>query len=249
MSSADADTLYVYGLMEAAPAQTVTEADPSGRLLVVAASGVAAVCEAVAADTLAVAATDDDELAALARRHDAVVHLLAGYGPALPARMGTVCARDRLAEALERGRDGLVGKLQQLRGHHEWRLRIDRAARPEADRGGRSATGSDRTAMSGTEYLRRRRASRTALADAAPSVFPTLDSMMGEFSADAGDVLRSARGTAISRSYLVDDARVDTLLARVNPLIERAIESGERVSLAGPLPAYSFVDFSLGATA
>lgn len=248
MTADPTDALYVYGLMTAAAAHEVTAADPSGRLLPVIAGDVAAVCELVEPETVAAAATDDDQLAALARRHDSVVHLLAGYGATLPARMGTVCAADRLAQALAEAQPELTRQLQLVRGCSEWRLRVTPAAPRESGREERAGARDDAASLSGTEYLRQRRAQRTAVAETttrSASSFSDLDAVMTEFSTDSGALVQGMRGSARARSYLIADDRADSLLTTIGPLLQQAMQEGEQVTFAGPLPAYSFVELRL----
>ena len=252
MMPAGDEALYVYGLMAADAASRAAAADPSGRLLPVVAGEVAAVCELVQPETVAAAVTDDDQLAALARRHDSVVHLLASYGATLPARMGTVCGGDRLAAALADAQDALRQQLQLVEGCSEWRLRVTPAARRDERRGSRPSERAHATATSGTDYLRQRRAQRTAVVEAAVearSSFADLDAVLTEFSADSGDVIQGVRGSAHARSYLIADARADALLTTIGPLLQQAMQAGEQVTLNGPMPAYSFVELRLGVPA
>jgi hypothetical protein len=228
--------VYVYGLLATPAAERACAADPSGRLTAVPGGAVAAVCEPASAETIATAAEDDTRLAALARRHDAVVHLLAGFGPTLPVRMGTVCVAARLGEALTTTEAELLAQLAHLRGCSEWRLRV-RSAAP-----GRETAPSARSALSGTEYLLRQQARRAAVAE--QPAFADLDAVVAEFSVGSGPVTEA--GDLRSRSYLIEDARTDALFERVGPLLEQASARGEETSLSGPLPAYSFADVRLG---
>jgi hypothetical protein len=228
--------VYVYGLMTAVDAGAACAADPSGRLTPVAGDAVAAVCEPASRVSIAAAGEDGAQLAALARRHDAVVNLLAGYGPTLPVRMGTCCTSDRLAPALVAAEADLLAQLDRLRGCSEWRLRV----RPSAAEP--SPAPSARSALTGTEYLRQRQARQATTT--APSAFADVDAVVAEFSSGNGPVDES--GGLRSRSYLIEDARTDALFERVGPLLEQATARGDQVTLTGPLPAYSFADVELG---
>lgn len=235
-----AEPLYVYGLMEASAAEQVAAADPSRRLLPVVTGDVAAVCEAVCPESVAAAATDDDQLAALARRHDSVVHLLAGYGATLPARLGTLCEAAFLVKALDAAQAELREQLQLVRGCHEWRLRV---ASPAPARRRERVPHRD---VSGTDYLRERLAQRAAVAERPQTSFSRLDAVLSEFSTATGDVLAEAGASSHARSYLVEDTRTDALLAALQPLLDQAAQAGEQAHLDGPAPAYSFAQLQLG---
>lgn len=232
-------TIYVYGLMSDADAGAVCAADPSGRLLRVSGGPVAAVGEAVSPASIASVTDDDERLAALARRHDSVVHLQAAYGATLPVRLGTLCEARQLSDVLHAAEAELLEQLHLLAGCGEWRLRVRPATAPARDRGAERAR---RSALTGTEYLMQRRTRRTAVAE--PPTFADLDAVLAEFSVSSTAPGEAASGR--SRSYLIETRRVDALLQHVTPLIEQAVARGEQVELTGPLPAYSFAAVQLG---
>jgi hypothetical protein len=183
-------------------------------------------------------------LEAVARAHEAVLDRALAATTVVPLRLCTIFsgadgARRMLAE---RG-DVLRRALAMLEGREEWsvKLLVDRE-RATAAAGGEKE--------SGAAYLMRRRAERDQRAAA--------DDAVATLAADVHASLREWAGAGVTRppqnrelsgytgdmvlngAYLVERARADELRGLVDELRERHRESGARIELSGPFPAYNF---------
>ena len=193
--------------------------------------------------------SETGRLATLARGHDAVVRAAADAGPVLPLRFGTVVADEAAARRLlEEHGDSAREQLRRIDDTREWGVRLVRSLDAEpAAVGPRSG---DRSGVTGTEYLARRRqaleqsgVAEAAAEKAAEVLQETLRPHVTEF-------LR--RGGATGSSLLLDLAflvRPDDeagFLAAAAELGERFAPDGFGVEVSGPWPPYSFVSLGGG---
>jgi Gas vesicle synthesis protein GvpL/GvpF len=179
----------------------------------------------------------------VARAHEAVLDRALAATTVVPLRLCTIFAdaggaRRMLAERA----DVLHQALATLDGREEWsvKLLVDRAA-------GSAATDEPE---SGAAYLMRRRAERdrrAAAGDAAAALAADIHARLRDW-AGAG-VVRPAQNRELSGhtgemvlngAYLVERARADELRALVEDLRARHRDSGARIELSGPFPAYNF---------
>ena len=239
-----AECLYVYGLVENAGPSTGHDAD----LRRTAFGGVAAVHTLINAAELDDVDADLDEgsrLAALVRRHDAVVHALHAAGPVLPMRLGTLFPDEAALLALLQQSEVRVREaLDRVRGRDQWELRI--AAPDDADRADNGAP------RSGTDYLMGRRAVRQEQARRAATVddaIVTLDEQLAALATERAGAARVTSRFAVSRSYLVARDVQEPFLAAAEEGIAELERIGCPATLRGPLPPYTFVDVRLAGEA
>jgi hypothetical protein len=156
----DGEALYAYGITPAGlplpeEVQALTE---GGRIEHVATGDLALLVSRVLPDDLRIDEDDLSEtgrLATLARGHDAVVRAAAGAGPVLPLRFGTVVPDEAAARRLLEEHAGSArAQLRRIGENHEWGVKLVRRLDEPVVLGPRPV---DRTGVSGTEYLARRR--------------------------------------------------------------------------------------------
>ena len=193
--------------------------------------------------------SESGRLATLARGHDAVVRAAAGVGPVLPLRFGTVVADDDAARRLlaEHG-ESVRAQLRRIGDTREWGVKLVR--RLEAEPATIGSRPGDRTGVSGTEYLTRRRRVLEKH-DAAEAVAEKAADLLEEtLRPHVAEALR--RGGAPGSSLLLDlaflvppDGEADFLAAAAE-LRERFAPDGLEVEVSGPWPPYSFAALDEG---
>lgn len=180
------------------------------------------------------------ELAALVRRHDAVVRAACEQTATLPLRFGTVLSGTAaVANLLERHAGEIAELLATVAGHQEWgvRLRADPSNAPQP------APVSEPAAASGTEYLARRRKERAQRTDH--------QDRLRESARQVEDALAACTRTTVRRSppepdvvfdaaYLVATAGTDGFLGTAERLAGELGDTGLRLETTGPWPPYSF---------
>jgi len=187
--------------------------------------------------------SESGRLATLARGHDAVVRAAAGSGPVLPLRFGTVVPDEAAARRLlaEHG-DSARTHLRRIGNTREWGVKLVR--RLEAEPAAVGSRPGDRTGVSGTEYLTRRRRVLERH-DAAEAVAEKAADLLQEtLRPHVAEALR--RGGAPGSSLLLDlaflvspDSEAD-FLAAAGELRERLAPDGLELEVSGPWPPYSF---------
>jgi hypothetical protein len=180
----------------------------------------------------------------VARAHETVLDGALEATTVVPLRLCTIFAGEDGARRMLEERAGVLRQaLGTLEGREEWsvKLLVDRE---------RVAAPSGAQAESGAAYLLRRRAERDqraaaddAVAAVAADVHHRLRDWAGagvrrpaqnrELSGYAGDMV-------LNGAYLVERARADELRGLVDELRERHRDSGARIELSGPFPAYNF---------
>jgi hypothetical protein len=246
------EALYAYGITTAGlrlpdDARALTDGAPLER---VGLGDLELLVSPVRPDQLRVDEDDLSEsgrLATLARGHDAVVRAAAGSGPVLPLRFGTVVADEAAARRLlqEHG-ESAREQLRRIGDTREWGVRLVRSLDAEpASVGPRSG---DRSGVTGTEYLARRRRALAQHGEAEAAAEKAAAVLQETLRPHVTESLR--RGGATGSSLLLDlaflvrpDAEADFLAAAAE-LGERLAPEGFGVEVSGPWPPYSFV--SLG---
>ena len=240
------DCLYVFGIVDGGRPVPSSDGPPGeglepAPLRVATVDEVAAVYSPFDPTSLSAAAEDlaVEELAGLARRHDAVLRRLAEDGPVLPMRLGTLCAdASRLTDLLRRSTGRILAALDAVRGRSEWSVRVS---------AGPSVSPAPANEGSGTQYLLDRRHQRQRAAEQAEAVARAAEAMDCELAALAyrtRDRLRRA-DTVLARSYLVVDEARDDVLDVLDAAGEPLRAAGCAVEVDGPLPPYSFTDVQL----
>jgi Gas vesicle synthesis protein GvpL/GvpF len=253
-AGADAEeALYAYGI--AAADLPVPEDGPTltegTRIERVTAGDLALLVSRVTPDQLRVDEDDLSEsgrLATLARGHDAVVRAAATAGPVLPLRFGTVVADEAAARRLldEHGAAART-QLRRIGDTREWGVKLVRRLGVEPVPTARPA---DRTEVTGTEYLTRRRQAlqeHDSSEQAAGRASDLLEETLRPYVAES---LR--RGGAPGSSLLLDlaflvppDSEAGFLAAAAD-LRERLDPDGLEVEVSGPWPPYSFASLDRG---
>jgi hypothetical protein len=242
------EALYAYGISWAdAPLPDGVEAlTENAALRKVVRDDLALLVSAVRPDQLRVDEDDLSEsgrLAMLARGHDTVVRAAAGAGPVLPLRFGTVVPDDAAAQRLlhEHG-TAAREQLSRIGDTREWGVKLVRRLAPEpTDVGARAR---ERSGVTGTEYLTRRRhvlEQHDAVEAAAERAADLLDETLRPHVAES---LR--RGGSPGSSLLLDLALLVApadeagFLSAAAGLRDRLEPDGLEVEVTGPWPPYSF---------
>jgi hypothetical protein len=248
----DGEVLYAYGITRAGdrlPGVPALTGD--GPLRRVTSGELGLLVSPVRPDELRVDEDDLSEtgrLATLARAHDAVVRAAAEAGPVLPLRFGTVVADDAAARRLldEHGEPARE-QLRRIGDTREWGVKLLR--RLEAPPGTAASRPEERSGVTGTEYLARRRQAlaqqdsvEAAAGRAAELLLETLAPHVAQSVRRGG-----APGSSLllDVAYLVAPAAEAGFAAAVADLRERLAPDGLEVEVSGPWPPYSFA--SLGA--
>jgi hypothetical protein len=185
------------------------------------------------------AESDPQDLADLARKHDAVVRaVMSVANSVIPFRLGTVLKDDEAArEFATTNADELTGLLDRLAAAAEWGVQVS----AEARRSPPSRPPRD-SARPGAAHLARR---RQELADAerrrrdrASTAAAVADELRGV----ACDAVRGRDGGTIvlDESYLVRQVDTDRFLDAAQQLSARLAAEQLLLRVTGPWPPYSF---------
>lgn len=189
-------------------------------------------------------------IADLAVRYDAALRALVVDGPVLPMRLGTsVPSLGRMHSLLNRFDDVLGDELDRMRTTREWHVKVDIRAGGVATSGAAGQSRPPRPrpnaeASSGTAYLLGRRDALRAHAARSDADFAPVAAMDDALCALASGVLGSFNRTGGMRRYLVDradEAEMESVLRAARA----GCGPGTAITVAGPLPAYSFVRLAL----
>lgn len=197
-------------------------------------------------DALSRHLNDLDWLSGVARTHHTVVSEVALRAPTAPLRLATVCLDDSGVRArLDESASALHRSLDRISGRAEWSVKVFAGAAPAPG----SPAGEASSAGSGREYLARRKAQaahREEAVSRAADVASDVHDQLTRLSADATtlaaqDSRLSGEGApmTLNAAYLVDDDSAGEFRAAVDALSRRY--ANDRLDLAGPWPAYSFV--------
>jgi hypothetical protein len=235
--SSAAECVYVYAIVD--PDFTLPDGDAALQVTRIGRVGVVhAMAHRDQFDGLGEDLSEGGSLAVLARRHDRTLQTLTAAGPVLPVRLGALFPdAEAISGLIADTEDSLLVELARVRDRSEWAVRID--ARAASD----TPPGPETT---GTAYLLRRRDERQNQAQLRAALASVDEALTGLADAVAGPGV-AGTGPSMARSYLVADAvRSDFTAAAVEAAAELDVRGGA-LTLAGPLPAYSFVRVRLEA--
>ncbi|GHJ29369.1 gas vesicle protein [Streptomyces hygroscopicus subsp. sporocinereus] len=188
----------------------------------------------------------------VARAHQRVVDTAGADSCVIPVRLATVCrGEEGLRRMLADGRERFASALDRLEGRVEWGVKVYATPPPpeeppagEPPAGGRSAP----TALSGRDYLRRRKAQRQAAErrwghteEGARLVHDTLTRLAERHRLHPPQdpkLSGESDRNVLNAAYLVRREDSAGFAERVGLLAERA--TGLRVELTGPWAPYSF---------
>ncbi|MGC9539366.1 GvpL/GvpF family gas vesicle protein [Streptomyces sp. UG1] len=187
---------------------------------------------------------DLDWLTATARAHQQVIDALTAVTTPLPLRLATVFRDDSGVRTMMEAREEDFRRvLDKLEGRVEWGVKV--YAETEAAKTGRA---EPETALSGRDYLRRRRMQTRAREDVwqhATAFAGKLHEKLSAFAEDSrlhapqSAALSGASGqNVLNAAYLVPRADSEEFVELVDR--EKDGAPGIRVELTGPWAAYSF---------
>ncbi|MEV5608713.1 GvpL/GvpF family gas vesicle protein [Streptomyces sp. NPDC052225] len=189
---------------------------------------------------------DLDWLTETARAHQHVVGALTTVTSPLPLRLATVFRDDSGVRAmLEQEEDRFRAGLDRLEGRVEWGVKVyveEAAQAPPAQEPPAPA------ASSGRDYLRRRRAERTARDDTWQRAERFAQELHDDLARHAAatrihppqnpELSRTSGRNVLNAAYLVERSTSEEFMERVDATKDR--EPGLRVELTGPWAGYSF---------
>ncbi|MEU6844997.1 GvpL/GvpF family gas vesicle protein [Streptomyces sp. NPDC046716] len=194
---------------------------------------------------------DLDWLTATARAHQTVIAALTTVTGPLPLRLATVFRDDSgVRVMLEQEGDRFRACLDRLAGRVEWGVKVYVEGGAEGAEAAREdpARGAQAAPSSGRDYLRRRRAERTARDDAWQRAERFAQELHDELAGCAADsrihppqnpeLARASGRNVLNAAYLVDRTEAEAFVERVDATKGR--EPGLRVELTGPWAGYSF---------
>lgn len=179
-----------------------------------------------------------------AREHDDVVRAGAALTATVPLRLATIClndesARQRLNEFGEAARHALA----KIDGHDEWGVKLF------ADRAASDPDPAEPVVVSGTAYLRQRRASMLLRERSAGRMLRVAEEIFESLAVLATDARRHRphdrrltgddRPMVLNAAFLVDRQRLAAFRSAVDVLV--GTDCDVSVDVTGPWPAYSFV--------
>ncbi len=178
----------------------------------------------------------------VARRHDDVVHAVAGRGPTAPLRLATICLDDDgVRSRLTEWHDALAQALDRVEGRSEWSVKVYVTASTEPGAG-------DTEPGSGADYLRRKRAQSVRRREAEEHGTATATELHAALAGSAvasrllppqDPRLTGHEGTmTLNGAYLVADVDADEFVAETGRLA--AAHADVRLEVQGPWPPYSF---------
>ncbi|WP_031475808.1 GvpL/GvpF family gas vesicle protein [Streptomyces bicolor] len=194
---------------------------------------------------------DLDWLTATARAHQQVIDALTAVTTPLPLRLATVFRDDSGVRSMMEAREEDFRRvLDRLEGRVEWGVKVyaepESAERETADPAATGRAGAE--ALSGRDYLRRRRTQTRAREDMWQKVAAFAGRLHEKLSAFAEDsrlhapqnaALSGASGqNVLNAAYLVPRADSEEFVELVDR--EKDDAPGIRVELTGPWAAYSF---------
>lgn len=188
---------------------------------------------------------DLDWVARCAVAHEAVVEHLARRAPVVPMKLFTIFRGDDRAVAhVGRERRRLERTFRRIAGGAEWGVRILR--RPED-----GAAGPSDRAVSGADFLRRKKEARDALREAAragTNVARQVHAALARLARDARIEPRvpgeAGARLLLDAAYLVADSRRARFHAAARRLARACGAAGCELVLTGPWPAYHFIEAS-----
>ncbi|WP_432036260.1 GvpL/GvpF family gas vesicle protein [Streptomyces cucumeris] len=181
----------------------------------------------------------------IARAHARVVDAAGADSGVVPVRLATVCrGEEGLRRMVETGRERFTEALDRLDGRVEWGVKVYAAAPPPAE-----PAAAPTAAVSGRDYLRRRRAERQASAerwgrseDGARQVHDALCALAEQarlHPPQDGRISGASDRNVLNAAYLLPREESPAFAERVEELARSS--AGVRLELTGPWVPYSFV--------
>jgi len=193
---------------------------------------------------------DLDWVASVAIAHERLVEQLARRPShtVIPMKLFTMFSSIESAAAdIRRRRAALLAIARRIAGCDEWGVRIMR----DVERSGSFANASNRPMHSGTAFLQARKAARNTVRRARAESLAAADAAFLHLRRFSRDVrrrhLEREAGTnppILDGAFLVSRERRAAFRAEVRRQASLCGESGARLVLTGPWPAYNFVDGS-----
>lgn len=213
-------------------------------------------------DAIEAALSEQGWLEGRLRAHEEVLETVHAAGPVAPFRFGTVFRTEaELREALARGEEHLVKRLEELRGTAEWGVKawvddeaLFRWAEQHDEEAGRERAELEATSETGRRYLLEKRLRRRVEAEAAGlaldrahATHAALAEKAREATLDRPSGLdeRTDRRPILRAAYLVPEAGLEAFERVLAQLQRRDAELGIEYVPSGPWPPYSFVDAQL----
>jgi hypothetical protein len=189
---------------------------------------------------------DLEWVGACALAHEAVVEYLARRGSVVPMKLFTIFRHDaRAIEDLAQARRTLDRAFRRIAGASEWSVRAFRASTSRGSAAGKSPPAE---ALSGADFLRRKkevrdrsRAAAATAAAAARTAHRALKKIArGAILKPPVDGEAGAR-LIVDAAYLVPDARRAKFRSEVKRQASRCRAAGCTLTLTGPWPPYHFI--------
>ncbi|MGW1955998.1 GvpL/GvpF family gas vesicle protein [Streptomyces sp. NPDC001920] len=192
---------------------------------------------------------DLDWLTATARAHQQVIDALTVVTTPLPLRLATVFRDDSGVRSMMEAREADFRRvLDRLEGRVEWGVKVYADVEPAESAESADSGATKAQAMSGRDYLRRRRSQTRAREDVwqraaafAGRLHETLSAFAEESQLHAPQnsaLSRAAGQNVLNAAYLVPRADSEEFVELVDR--EKDDAPGIRVELTGPWAAYSF---------
>jgi hypothetical protein len=193
---------------------------------------------------------DIDWTSARAAEHDRVIESVGKNGTVVPLKLFTLFATEERAIAhVKKMKKSLDRIVERIADCDEWSLRIvldeARAAKILAER----AAQAQREAVSGTNFLQRKKAEQDRMRSLGASSKRTVDEL---FSALEGTSKRALRRAAPNRElagrvvldavFLVPRDAEESFKDEVAKVAPSLADEGHHIGLSGPWPAYSFIE-------
>ena len=243
--------LWAYGVLDGDIAGSSAPAgvDPAHEVELIRHVGLAVIVSPVPLDDLGERSLhesleDLDRLEILARVHNEVLREAMRHGAVVPFRIGTIFeSAAGVKEMLALQHRRLTAALKRLQGRAEWGVKAYAV-------GGTGHGAAASEPASGTDYLRRKLADRTAVViaqRALDSAVEALHARLRERAADAvlnpphhRELSGPTKEMVLNAAYLVADGDAEGFAALVADLARRHRPDGLELELTGPWPAYNF---------
>jgi hypothetical protein len=189
---------------------------------------------------------DREWLERMVRRHESAIEALLDGRAVVPMRFGSIFSTESgLRAMLDDNAATFITMLDQVRGRHEWGVRIN--ANREAMV--RQLAPAASSASTGGDYLRRRRAELQADGEVDTEAARIARDLHQQLAGQAESAVvlqprQPAPETLVTTAYLVPFGDQDAFLACAKELEDRY--DGISIDVTGPWPPYSFISADVG---
>jgi hypothetical protein len=192
---------------------------------------------------------DMEWLAERATEHEAVVEHATKLGSVVPMKLFTLFRNDeRACKHVLKMEPSLGRVVGRIAGCEEWGLRILFDPTHQAHAATAKAPGKPNETVSGTSFLRGKKAAVEEQRDAGARGAVVVDTLYDRLTHTARDAHRrtpadgeTAAGQVLDAVFLVPHESVKRLKALVAESAKPLVDDGFYVTLSGPWPAYSFI--------